>query len=697
MGARVLSTATVLALMACAFASSAYATSHKPVPSLTPAATMKLWRQLAEHPRKLQAATDCKPTRAIFYAPTDWLRLATTLAQSASPCAQYYVTVPPLTGDKTQPRPKQAALIHALRPNIHPVDEISYAGWSRWVASNSSDWFTAGVTARQRMVLAGYDPTLGDTWAMNETSSAVRKNTGAARQNLEEFLRGLDDGGGNPLKGIVFAIGQNQGGDQSAYKVTMQSWLQDTTFWNTVSQYVSDWMQETYGDMRTYAVAGSSAQQRRDALVQFLGHPLALANAGADLTTAARAFLVNAYGPVANGAWAWSSSYGWTTVPFDQMEDFVSAQTYAERALDANAQLPADRLGFAWAPNNTQGLGGNAFTQQTQTILTRLAQAVRDSAATVDPNDPGIGACGQPVQWCQTAVIPGAAFTAQWAGFSTWTQTGIAFAGAPVTFTAGTTAGPIDVQLKTGSVITAATADTPVTLTTTSTKGQFATSPSGPWAPTLTVTIPAGSTLASFYYQDTVAGSPTISATLAGQPPATQVETVSAAAPTGLTVMPRSITVVGGTRHPLTAEVVDQYGNPSTAPVTWSLSSAKLGTITPATGGSTTFVASWTASGRTRVTAKVGSLSSSATITVKLAPARIGGTLARHIHGHEVVTVWVVRGEARVKGARVSFVVRHGSSVVARITGRTDKHGRITWRSKRPVPAGRYTVKAAIR
>ncbi len=692
---RFLITATAIALLASAFASSGYAAAPKPVPSLTPVATAKLWRQLTHRHRTLQAAADCKPARAIFYAPSDWLRLATTLAQNASPCTQYYITVPPLTSDKTQPRAKQASLIRALGPNMHAVDEISFAGWSRWVASNNSDWFTAGVTARQRMVIAGYDPTLGDTWAMNETSTAVRKNTGAARQNVEEFLRGLYDGGGNPLKGIVFAIGQNQGGDQSQYKVTMQSWLQDATFWNTVSQYVSDWMQETYGDMRTYAVAGSSAQQRRDALVQFLGHPLALSEAGADLSAAAHAFLAGAYGPLANAAWAWTTSYGWTSVPFDQMEDFVSAQVYAERAL--YGRFPADRLGFAWAPRNAQNLDVNAFTQQTQAILTRLAQAVRDSAVTVDPNDPGIGACGQPVQWCQNAVIPGAAFTTQWAAFSSWTQTGIAFVGPPVTFTAGTTAGPINVQLQTGNVATPASADTPVTLTTTSTKGQFSTSPSGPWTSTLTVTIPAGSTSTAFYYQDTAAGTPTISAAIAGQPAATQVETVTAAAPVKLTVKPRAVVVVGGSRRPLAAEVVDKFGNPSTAPVTWSVSSPKFGTVTPATGGSTTFAASWTASGRVHVKASVNGLSSAALITVKLAPARLGGTLARHIDGHEVVTVWVVRGPKRVKGVPVSFTVRHGSSIVARVSARTDAHGRVTWRSTRPVPAGRYTVKAAIR
>ena len=695
-----LTIATVTVAAACSFVQAGHAAPPTPAPvaSLTPAATAKLWRRLAHHPRAVRRAADCKPARAIFYAATDWLRLATTLAQNGSPCAQYYVTVPPLTSDKSQPRPNQAAQIRALGPNMHALAEINYSGWSNWVATNGGDWFTAGVTARQRMAAAGYDVTQGDAWAMNESSTAVRRNTGNARSNLEEFLRGLFDGGGNPAKGVVFVVGQNQGGDQSAYKITLQTWLQDSTFWNTVAQYVSDWMQESYGDMRTYAVQGASAQQRRDSLVQYLGHPLALANAGADLSAAARTFLASSYGPLANGAWSWSSSFGWTAVTFDQMQDFVSAQTYAERAFDAQNAFATDRLGFAWAPSNTQGLSSSDFGSQTAAILTRLAQAVRDSAATVDPNDPGIGACGPPGvnQWCQT-VVPGAAFTTQWAAFSTWTQTGATFATPPVTFTAGTVAGPLTVQLKTGSVVTTAMADTPVTLTTSSAKGQFATSPNGPWTPSVTLTIPAGQSSASFYYQDTAAGTPTISATLAGQPPATQVETVAAAAPATLRILSRSATVVGGQTRLFSAKVADQYGNPSTAAVSWRLSLAALGTVAPASGDSTTFTASSTAAGRGQLVASVGSLSDSVLVKVVRPPLRIAGTLVRHAGGHLAVTVWVVRGTARAPGVTVSLVVRLGSSVVARVSGRTDAHGRFSWRSAGQLPAGHYTAKAAIR
>jgi hypothetical protein len=276
-----------------------------PVPSLTPAATAKLWRTLAARERThgaKQTPAGCTAARVIMYTATDWLRVATTLAKNASPCAQYYISIPPLTGNKTQPRPGQAGLIRALGPNMHALAEINYTAWNNWVAANDSTWFTAGVTARQLMTTAGYDVAAGDSWALNEVSSAVRRNSASSRTNLSQFLQGLYDGGGNPAKGVVFVIGVGQPGDQTAYRITMQSWLQDTTFWSTISQYVSDWMQEDYGDIRDYAVQGATAQQRRDALVQYLGHPMALANAGADLTTAARTFLVSAYGPLANAA-----------------------------------------------------------------------------------------------------------------------------------------------------------------------------------------------------------------------------------------------------------------------------------------------------------------------------------------------------------------------------------------------------------
>src|SRR5262245_32164577 len=133
----------------------ARAAPHAPVPSLQPARTAQLWKKLVASRRPSAAAADCRPLRAVFYAATDWMRLTTKLAAAASPCADYYVSIPPLVADKTQMRPDQAWRIRALGPRFHALAEIHYSTWSSWVASTGSTWHTAGVTARQRMASAG--------------------------------------------------------------------------------------------------------------------------------------------------------------------------------------------------------------------------------------------------------------------------------------------------------------------------------------------------------------------------------------------------------------------------------------------------------------------------------------------------------------------------------------------------------------
>ena len=155
------------------------------MPSLTPAATLRLWRtEVARATTVVHAplAGSCRAARVIVYAQTDWLRVATEFAANSSPCAQYYVSVPPLAADKTQPRSGQAAQIRALGASFHALDEINYTGWSSWVSAGSGSWFDAGVTARQRMSAAGFDVTAGDGWMLNELSSAVGQGTGVARQ-----------------------------------------------------------------------------------------------------------------------------------------------------------------------------------------------------------------------------------------------------------------------------------------------------------------------------------------------------------------------------------------------------------------------------------------------------------------------------------------------------------------------------------
>jgi hypothetical protein len=209
------------------------------------------------------SAPDCRPLRAVFHAEQEWLRLAAKLAEHASPCAEYYVSIPPIVGDKTNFRPDQAWRIRANGPNFHALAEVHMNSWRHWVTDNNPTWYQAGVEARRRMAGAGFDVTLGDDWIVNEFSSGVRRGSRVARTEARDFVRGLYDGdGGPPTKGGVFDIGMGQGGggpgatDLSLYKSQLEGWLEDGAFWEDMSRYVRDWSQELYGDVRNYAVTG---------------------------------------------------------------------------------------------------------------------------------------------------------------------------------------------------------------------------------------------------------------------------------------------------------------------------------------------------------------------------------------------------------------------------------------------------------
>jgi hypothetical protein len=616
------------------------------VPSLTPVATRALWRtEVANAKARPRALADagCRPARAIFYAQTDWLRLATTLAQNASSCAQYYISVPPLAADKTQPRTNQAASIRALGSSFHALDEISYTGWSGWVAAGSGSWYDAGVLARQRMSAAGFSTSSGDTWAMNELSSAVRKGTGSARRNALDFLHGLANDG---VRGVAFTAGVGQSTtDLASYQVNLQDWLQDAAFWNEASGYVGDWAHENYGDLRNYAVSGSSPQQRRDALEQYLGHEETLANAGPTSASAARSLLQQAYVPFGNAAWAWSSAYGWTAAPVASMQDFVSGQVYAARAYAAANGAAVDRLGFAWSPSNTLGLTSSDFATQTGAILGRIAAAIHDSD--VSATDPGAAACAP--AWCAT-ILDGAAFASGWQAFSSWAATLPVFVTAPTTSAVGAPTGPLTLELQTAGIADAALTSRTVVLTSSSATGTFASSVAGPWSPTLTLTIAQGASSSSFYYEDSSGGTPTITAVLDGGASAAQTETIAAAA-----------TTTGGGGAPTPAPPVASSPAPVTVPVTVPAPPKPKPTPKPKP------------------------------------VLRVFSVTKRFSGGHLIVVVRVGRGTSGLAGVHLRIHVRRGSSTVANATRVTRKGGVATWRSVKRLHPGRYVATATVR
>src|SRR4051812_556311 len=429
--------------------------------------------------------TGCRALRAVFYTETDWLRLATKLANNPSPCAQYYISIPPLAADKTKFRYDQPWRIRALGPQFHVLAEISYNGWSNWVTANTSDYYQAGLEARRRMAANGFDVSAGDTWAINEFSSAVRNGTGVARQKVEDLVRGLYEGDGTvpQVKGAVFNIGYGQSTvDLSSYKLATQNWYLDSSFWSAMSPYVSDWSQEVYGDVRDYAVAGASASTRASYLNDSLEHQLSLADAAPAEASAASSFLHATYAPLASAAWIYNSGYGFTNVDEPTMADYVSAQTYAMRSFDAG-RGSSDRFGFAWAPKMVDNSAWTPdFTAQSGLVIDRLAAAIHDSGTTPD------AACANTC----FASLAGAAFTDTWQTFRTWSPPALGFTSAAVSVPVGAASTQLAVQLQQVGIAQNAAADTAISLVSSSAKGVFSTSASGPWTSTLSVTIPAG-------------------------------------------------------------------------------------------------------------------------------------------------------------------------------------------------------------
>lgn len=690
-----LSAAVASAGSAGAGTSARAAADPAPVASLEPAATAKLWRQLvATRSRWARVEADCRPLRGVFYAATDFLRLATKLAASASPCAEYYISIPPLVSDKTQPRRDQAWRIRALGSNFHALAEIHFATWTKWVASTGSSWYAAGTTARERMAAAGYDVSTGDTWVVNEATSAVRRGTGNARANLRELLRGLYEGDGTqPTRGAVFVIGfGQQTSDVSVYQTTLQKWLSDSAFWADMATYVSDWSQEVYGDVRKYAVPDASTSVRRDYLNDYLQHKLVLAGAGPATIETARSYLQTAYSPLANAAWERESGYGWTMVPAEQMAGYVSAQVYALRFFSATSGQSQDHWGFAWAPRNASGISAKDFAAQSGLVLDRLGAAVRDSGQTLDPADPGSAACGPPGQnlWC-VGDLEGARLNEAWKSFRVWTQPVLTFGTPAQTIPAGTPSAAMSLALTTSSGQPLMTR-TPltVTLSSSSPQGTFSTSPEGPWSSTLSLTIAAGvGTSADFYYRDTRAGSNVLTASAADATSGTQTVTITPGAVAAVTITPASATVRARASQRFAAAGTDAYGNPVQVAAAWSLIPRTLGTITPRTGTATTFTAGrmlGTGTVTAAIASEAATISAAASVSVTPGRLRIGSIRYRSRKKTVLVTVSAVDAAGRpVSLAVVSVLVRRDGRGYFSARAATGAAGRTVYR----VPAQR--------
>jgi hypothetical protein len=403
-----------------------------------------------------RAAGDCRfRVEVVSWTGTDWVRFAQALAANRSPCADYWVSIPPLAANKKGLRVLQDDLIRAL--GIHPVAEFStgeITGWGNWVnePGKNRSWFDAGVAFRVAMASAGYDVTAGETYLINEFDRTTARDAPREaappdhawppmrRAEMRDLMRGLYYGlPGMPTSAGLAEIGihfrhQNIPNVEQ-YRLDMQGWLTDAAFWADVDRYVRWIGVENYADSRLWAPEGSSLKARARHLDDYIFHVLDLVRSGPRAAATAKSVFERKFLPLANAGWrarggdefAFRTGHGNTIIDDVQMRQFVSEQVYAIRRYAGKHQhgAPAGRLGFSWQPCdrptatevNCRTPFIESFNASLDAITARLAEAIHyayDSGRT-----PAIGACAPPggtIDWCQGS-LPGAAFTEAWDHF----------------------------------------------------------------------------------------------------------------------------------------------------------------------------------------------------------------------------------------------------------------------------------------
>jgi hypothetical protein len=297
--------------------------------------------------------------------------------------------------------------------------------------------------------------------------------------------------------------------------------------------------------------------------------------------------------PVANQWWLdVETANSWGSTPDLNVQEL-------QGELDYLASVGAAGVGFYSSTSDWQTITANTTSFSSDPSWLPGANSLSDAQSRCG----GSGFTGGGVALVQ---YPSGGFDAD---YRCSAQPTLAFASAPQTLVAGTASSPMSIQL-------AQPASAPVTIsvTTSSTAGGFSASTTGPWNPTLSLTIPTGtSTSGSFYYQDTHAGSPTLTASATGYTAATQTETINPAALTSISVSPATAQIRVGASKSFTAAGSDRYGNAVSIAPTWSISPG-LGTFSPNPGNPTTFSASSVGTGT--ITATASGISGTASISV---------------------------------------------------------------------------------
>lgn len=354
-----------------------------------------------------------RTANVITYDPNGWESLANAFEAILSPCANYFIHLPAVTADKTEPRgPLPPATIRARKGRFFAVAELHYGAWS---ARTDLGWYEKGVEFRKRMDAAGYNVARGDLWSIHELPATVRTDA-AVRTNVRDLVRGLYTGpAGSPVRnGIVFVSNMaHETTTFTVYKAALKSWETDSAFWTEMNKYVRFWGQGAYTSASKVCVASATIASRADHVSTFTMHAPRLAGSSAapGSVLMARAFFNETYFPLLTAYWKSSGPFGDTNVTLDAMKQHVSLQTYATRLWLDTHTYPDGRIGFAW--DESAGTAAERVE-----LATRLASSIRDGYAPAATASRACSPTGA-YTWCNCAV-PGAAFNEGWSTFSTW-------------------------------------------------------------------------------------------------------------------------------------------------------------------------------------------------------------------------------------------------------------------------------------
>jgi hypothetical protein len=253
----------------------------------------------------------------------------------------------------------------------------------------------------------------------------------------------------------------------------------------------------------------------------------------------------------------------WTTPASTSVVVTPSVAIPSGQSVAAGGTIAATLHGFRSVGTIAFRLDNATGTPITTTAPASVATPAGSGSASATLTIPGGATAGTHTIYAAGSLGDSATSSNTFTVTVTVTATKFAFTSTPVTGSASASAtlGPITVQAQdaSGNPVNAGGTGIPVSLGSTAT-AKFAAISAG--TSVTAVTIPSGSSTVSFYYADTKAGSPVITAS-GSLSSATQTETISAAAASQLvfTTQPGSDSATGALSPQPAVSVEDSFGN----------------------------------------------------------------------------------------------------------------------------------------